>query len=135
MQGLARVGSGFAFSTVVQGHQVTAVGEVPAQTVESIAHSVKSFGNGPRPSASSVALRRHHALSAVLAARLRPVRGDARGTRRAAGGTRAIPSRCVDVDAEPATRVRYGHKIPVLLFGGELVCHGRLDHGESCLRP
>jgi len=41
MQGLARVGSGYAFSTVVQGHQVTAVGEVPAQTVEFIAHSVK----------------------------------------------------------------------------------------------
>ncbi|MFI4889949.1 MAG: MucB/RseB C-terminal domain-containing protein [Steroidobacterales bacterium] len=38
---LARVGSGFAFSTVVQGHQVTAVGEVPAQTVELIAHSVR----------------------------------------------------------------------------------------------
>lgn len=48
MQGLARVGSGFAFSTVVQGHQVTAVGEVPAQTVEFIAHSVKSF-NGELP--------------------------------------------------------------------------------------
>jgi len=46
MQGLARVGSGFAFSTVVQGHQVTAVGEVPAQTVEFIAHSVKSL-TGP----------------------------------------------------------------------------------------
>src|ERR1700722_3277302 len=30
VQGLARVGSGYAFSTVVQGHQVTAVGEVPA---------------------------------------------------------------------------------------------------------
>jgi len=42
MEGLARVGSGYAFSTVVQGHQVTAVGEVPAQTVEFIAHSVKS---------------------------------------------------------------------------------------------
>jgi sigma-E factor negative regulatory protein RseB len=49
MQGLARVGSGFAFSTVVQGHQVTAVGEVPAQTVEFIAHSVKSLGDSPRP--------------------------------------------------------------------------------------
>jgi sigma-E factor negative regulatory protein RseB len=47
MEGLARVGSGFAFSTVVQGHQVTAVGEVPAQTVEFIAHSVKSL-DGPR---------------------------------------------------------------------------------------
>ena len=46
VQGLARVGSGFAFSTVVQGHQVTAVGEVPAQTVEFIAHSVKSL-SGP----------------------------------------------------------------------------------------
>jgi sigma-E factor negative regulatory protein RseB len=47
MEGLARVGSGFAFSTMVQGHQVTAVGEVPAQTVEFIAHSVKSF-DAPR---------------------------------------------------------------------------------------
>ncbi|MGO8972503.1 MAG: MucB/RseB C-terminal domain-containing protein [Steroidobacteraceae bacterium] len=40
-QGLVRVGSGFVFSTVVQGHQVTAVGEVPAQTVEFIGRSVK----------------------------------------------------------------------------------------------
>jgi sigma-E factor negative regulatory protein RseB len=48
MQGLVRVGSGFAFSTVVQGHQVTAVGEVPAQTVEFIAHSVRSSGGLPR---------------------------------------------------------------------------------------
>jgi sigma-E factor negative regulatory protein RseB len=43
MQGLAKVGSGYAFSTVIQGHQVTAVGEVPAQTVEFIAHSVTSI--------------------------------------------------------------------------------------------
>jgi sigma-E factor negative regulatory protein RseB len=50
LQGLARVGSGFAFSTVVQGHQVTAVGEVPAQTVEFIAHSVKSYSAGDPPS-------------------------------------------------------------------------------------
>jgi len=35
-----------------------------------------------------------------------------------------------DVDADPAARVRYGHKIPVLLFAGELVCHGRLDVDE-----
>ena len=49
LQGLARVGAGYAFSTVVQGHQVTAVGEVPAQTVEFIAHSVTSSGvAGPR---------------------------------------------------------------------------------------
>ena len=49
VEGLARFGSGFAFSTVVQGHQVTAVGEVPAQTVEFIAHSVKSDGGKPLP--------------------------------------------------------------------------------------
>jgi sigma-E factor negative regulatory protein RseB len=49
MQGLARVGSGYAFSTMVQGHQVTAVGEVPAQTVEFIAHSVKSSGGADLP--------------------------------------------------------------------------------------
>ena len=36
----------------------------------------------------------------------------------------------VDVDADPAAKVRYGHKIPVLLLGGELVCHGRLDAEE-----
>ncbi len=40
-EGLVRVGSGFVYSTVVQGHQVTAVGEVPAQTVEFIGRSVK----------------------------------------------------------------------------------------------
>ena len=33
----------------------------------------------------------------------------------------------LDVDLDPDTRLRYGHKIPVLLFAGELVCHGRLD--------
>ncbi len=35
-----------------------------------------------------------------------------------------------DVDAEPVTRARYGHKIPVLLYEGVLVCHGRLDADE-----
>ncbi|HEY0748843.1 MAG TPA: MucB/RseB C-terminal domain-containing protein [Steroidobacteraceae bacterium] len=49
VQGLARVGSGYAYSTVVQGHQVTAVGEVPAQTVEFIAHSVKIYGGADIP--------------------------------------------------------------------------------------
>jgi sigma-E factor negative regulatory protein RseB len=48
IHGLTRVGSGFVFSTVVDGHQVTAVGEVPAKTVEFIAESVKSFsGSDP----------------------------------------------------------------------------------------
>ena len=36
----------------------------------------------------------------------------------------------LDVDADPTARMRYGHKIPVLLFAGELVCHGRLDPDE-----
>jgi predicted thioredoxin/glutaredoxin len=36
----------------------------------------------------------------------------------------------LDVDADPAAKVRYGHKIPVLLFAGELVCHGHLDPEE-----
>jgi Glutaredoxin-like domain (DUF836) len=40
------------------------------------------------------------------------------------------PIEVVDVDRDEAARVRYGHKIPVLLFGGELVCHGRLDREE-----
>ena len=48
MHGLARVGSGFAFATVVEGQQVTAVGEVPAETLEFIAHSVKAYGGAPR---------------------------------------------------------------------------------------
>jgi hypothetical protein len=36
----------------------------------------------------------------------------------------------IDVDTDDALKVRYGHKIPVLLFAGELVCHGRLDAEE-----
>jgi hypothetical protein len=43
---------------------------------------------------------------------------------------RGIPIDVIDVDLLPAARARYGHKIPVLLFGGELVCHGRLDPEE-----
>jgi hypothetical protein len=40
------------------------------------------------------------------------------------------PVEIIDVDSDARARVRYGHKIPVLLFGGELVCHGRLDREE-----
>jgi len=36
----------------------------------------------------------------------------------------------IDVDSDPAAKVRYGHKIPVLLFAGELVCHGHFDAEE-----
>ena len=51
-------------------------------------------------------------------------------------GLQAIPELCavpvdvLDVDQDPATRLRYGHKVPVLLLAGELVCHGRLDLEE-----
>jgi Glutaredoxin-like domain (DUF836) len=41
-----------------------------------------------------------------------------------------FPVDVIDVDAEPATQRRFGHKIPVLLFGQELVCHGHLDPDE-----
>jgi sigma-E factor negative regulatory protein RseB len=48
MRGVGRVGGANTFSTVIEGHQVTAVGEVPAQTVEFIAHSVtRSFVAAP----------------------------------------------------------------------------------------
>lgn len=40
LHGLAKVGSAFAFSRNLDGHQVTAIGEVPAATVEAIAEGV-----------------------------------------------------------------------------------------------
>jgi hypothetical protein len=43
---------------------------------------------------------------------------------------KGLPIDVVDVDADPTARARYGHKIPVLMFAGELVCHGRLDPEE-----
>jgi len=51
-QGPARVGSSSAFSTMVDGHQVTAVGEVPPNTVQFIATQVKAtrgLGLAPAP--------------------------------------------------------------------------------------
>lgn len=45
-------------------------------------------------------------------------------------GTRGLKVDVVDVDTDPEARVRFGHKIPVLMFAGELVCHGRLDPDE-----
>lgn len=46
MTGPARVGSSSAFSTTVSGHQVTAVGEVPPETVRFIASSVEADAPG-----------------------------------------------------------------------------------------
>jgi hypothetical protein len=42
----------------------------------------------------------------------------------------AIGVDVANVDANTAAQGRYGHKVPVLLLGGELVCHGRLDPEE-----
>jgi Glutaredoxin-like domain (DUF836) len=42
----------------------------------------------------------------------------------------AYPVDVVDVDADPEARLRYGHKVPVLMFADEMVCHGRLDADE-----
>jgi len=42
VSGTTRVGSTSAFSTVVEGHRVTAVGEVPPSTVQFIAKAMKS---------------------------------------------------------------------------------------------
>jgi hypothetical protein len=40
------------------------------------------------------------------------------------------PVALLDIDTDGAAQRRYGHKIPVLLFDGEIVCHGRLDREE-----
>jgi sigma-E factor negative regulatory protein RseB len=54
MRGLARLGSAFAYSREVDGHQVTAVGEVPAATVKVVAGAVKAMpGRAPAPRAST----------------------------------------------------------------------------------
>jgi sigma-E factor negative regulatory protein RseB len=48
-EGPARVGSSSAFSTVVDGHQITAVGEVPPNTVQFIATQVKATATKSQP--------------------------------------------------------------------------------------
>lgn len=59
MSGLAQVGGAFAFSRALDGHQVTAVGEVPPVTVEAIAASVTKEetkdGKEPPPAAQAAA--------------------------------------------------------------------------------
>jgi sigma-E factor negative regulatory protein RseB len=46
-EGQGRVGAAFAYTRVVDGHQVTAVGEVPPQTVRYIAAGIEPTGPGP----------------------------------------------------------------------------------------
>lgn len=52
----ARIGSSSAFSTMVDGHKVTAVGEVPPATVRFIARSVKARESAERRGARPLAL-------------------------------------------------------------------------------
>jgi sigma-E factor negative regulatory protein RseB len=47
LRGFARVGSAVTFSRTVRGHLVTAVGEVPKQTVQLLADSVKPAPGAP----------------------------------------------------------------------------------------
>ena len=54
-EGPSRVGSSSAFSTVVDGHQVTAVGEVPPTTVEFFAKQVKASKGQPPAGAMGLA--------------------------------------------------------------------------------
>lgn len=49
MRGLAKVGAAFAYSRKIDDHQVTAVGEVPAATVEAIATGVTRDGDARSP--------------------------------------------------------------------------------------
>jgi negative regulator of sigma E activity len=52
---MTTLGSSAALSTIVDGHKVTAIGEVPAGTVRAIAGSLRAGGAAGRPSDS-----RHH---------------------------------------------------------------------------
>jgi sigma-E factor negative regulatory protein RseB len=54
-EALSRVGSSSAYSTVVEGHQVTAVGEVPPETVRYIASSVQQQMPAGVPGAPTIA--------------------------------------------------------------------------------
>lgn len=47
--GVTQFGSTSAFSTVLEGRKITAVGEVPPETVRAIANSLQSIGGPPSP--------------------------------------------------------------------------------------
>ena len=36
----------------------------------------------------------------------------------------------LDVDRDPDLKRRFGHKVPVLMLDGEVVCFGRFDRAE-----
>ncbi len=43
---------------------------------------------------------------------------------------RDVAIELVDVDGDAALKIRFGHKVPVLLLDGEPVCHGHFDVAE-----
>jgi sigma-E factor negative regulatory protein RseB len=47
-RGAGRAGPASALSTVVDGYQVTAIGEVPANTLEALARGLQKVPNAPR---------------------------------------------------------------------------------------
>ncbi len=57
-QGTIRSGVASAFTTVVEGHQVTAVGEVPPRTLKFIATSIRPAGLAPDTRPAAAASRR-----------------------------------------------------------------------------
>jgi hypothetical protein len=60
----ARLGTSSAYSTVVQGYRVTAVGEVPPETVRAIAQSIRTVGLPDKPVDSYSAME--HSLAPAL---------------------------------------------------------------------
>ncbi len=45
-------------------------------------------------------------------------------------GKAAAETPVLDVDADAELRRRYGHKVPVLLHAGEVVCFGHFDRAQ-----
>ena len=78
IKGLAKVGSAFTFSTTTRGHQVTAVGEVPSQTVQLMAHSTQpdaqSDPTSPNPAVFATAGGTGLRAQALSGHRLEPSR-------------------------------------------------------------
>ena len=114
----------------MDGHKITAVGEVPPATVQFIATQVKAAGRGPA--------RRPGPLKAVAAARLTLVhRHDCElceemlaALARLGRSARCRPIELLDVDSDPQLLRRHGLDVPVLLLDGSVVCRHRLDRAE-----
>ncbi len=137
------MGSSSAFSTVIDGHKVTAVGEVPPATVRFIADSVKAEkASDPRRAGRARAdpggpsrTRRHRAerlavspsctgATASCASRCSP------SCRRSHGACRCRRSKWSTWTPIPCSQRRHGLDVPVLLLDGTVVCRHRLDAAE-----